>query len=488
MFYQLFSLLQLLGIIWFNMLLGTDVSVSTNIPSQMNPGDEIVAEITINKGSIVGFVKFQQDFPEGFLVSELDSKGGNFSFTENSLKIVWISFPSENEVKIKYKLSVLSNSKGVKTINGKLAYLDNNDKKVVTLSPISLNIETSGPAVSDEKTSTENNPVQTTSATNNVKNINSEKTIPSTNNDNRTNNESNGPIKCNREIINVNSTEVLVKFTVDNTAGLKGFAKLEDVIPMGFNVKLVQSKGSSFSFINQKVRILWLEMPTTPIFSCSYKIIKAEADANSIDLEGLFSYLNDGKGVSVQIMTPGIEFKENPNAAQEIAAAIPPKSESTQKLESQKKARELKENPTVAKDIAATIPPKSESKQKPETQNKTSEPIAAGSSNESSNYAKNSNSGSPSGIIYKVQVCALRNVSSADAVAKELQLNESLDLEMHNGWHKFTFGNFSTYALAKEKRNEKSNLSTNPFVTSYNNGNRITVQEGLMISNQTWLK
>ena len=87
MIYQLFSFLQLLGIIWFNMLSGTDISVSTNIPSQMNPGDEIIAEITINKGSVAGFVKFQQDFPEGFLVSEVDSKGGNFSFVENSLKI-----------------------------------------------------------------------------------------------------------------------------------------------------------------------------------------------------------------------------------------------------------------------------------------------------------------------------------------------------------------------------------------------------------------
>lgn len=111
----------------------------------MNPGDEIVAEITINKGTIAGFVKFQQDFPEGFLVSEVDSKGGNFSFVENSLKIVWISFPSENEVKIKYKLSVLSTANGAKTINGKISYLDNNDKKIFTLSPISLNIGISAP-------------------------------------------------------------------------------------------------------------------------------------------------------------------------------------------------------------------------------------------------------------------------------------------------------------------------------------------------------
>ncbi len=454
MIYQLFSFLQLLGIIWFNMLSGTDVSVSTNIPSQMNPGDEIVAEITINKGSIAGFVKFQQDFPEGFLVSEVDSKGGNFSFVENSLKIVWISFPSENEVKIKYKLSVLSTANGAKTINGKISYLDNNDKKIFTLSPISLNIGISAPAATEEKASTENNPVQKTDAANNDQNITTEKIIPPTNPATTTNNESSGPIKCSREIINVNSTEVLVKLTVDNAAGLKGFAKLEDVIPMGFNVKLVQSKGASFSFINQKIRILWLEMPNDPIFSCSYKIIKAESDANSIDLEGLFSYLNDGKGVSVQIMTPGVEFKDNPNAAQEIAAAVPPKSESKQKVES-------KNNKSVT---------------------------TASSSKTSSNTSQRSNNGSTSGVYYKVQVCALRNVASVEAVGKELQLSEGLDLEMQDGWHKFTFGNFPTYALAKEKRNEKSNLSTQPFVTSYNNGNRITVQEGLMISNQTWLK
>jgi hypothetical protein len=426
----------------------------------MNPGDEIIAEITINKGSVAGFVKFQQDFPEGFLVSEVDSKGGNFSFVENSLKIVWISFPSENDVKIKYKLSVLSTANGAKTINGKISYLDNNDKKIFTLSPISLNIGTSAPPATEQKVSTENNQVQKTDASNNDQNINTEKTIPSTNSA-TTINESSGPIKCSREIINVNSTEVLVKLTVDNAAGLKGFAKLEDVIPMGFNVKLVQSKGASFSFINQKVRILWLEMPNDPIFSCSYKIIKAEADANSIDLEGLFSYLNDGKGVSVQIMTPGVEFKENPNATQEIAAAVPAKNVGKTENQNTKKVAPAETTKSVTTSTTSKI---------------------------STSNSSGSSTGSSSGIYYKVQVCAVRKTATIEAVSKELQLSESLDLEMHDGWHKFTFGNFSTYATAKEKRNEKSNLSTQPFVTSYNNGSRITVQEGLMISNQAWLK
>jgi hypothetical protein len=457
MIYQLFSFLQLLGIIWFNMLTGNDISVNTNIPKQMNPGDEFVAEITINKGSIAGFVKFQQDFPDGFLVSEIDSKGGSFSFVENTLKIVWISFPSENEIKIKYKLSALSNAIGPKTINGKISYLDNNDKKVFSLNPVALTIGAIAEQTVEKSNQETTLPVQKTDAANSDLNLNTAKTNTATNPSSAA--ESSGPIKCKREIINVNSTEVLIKFSADNSAGLKGFAKLEDVIPMGFNVKLVQSKGASFSFINQKVRILWLEMPNDPIFSCSYKIIKAEADAQSIDLEGLFSYLNDGKGVSIQIMTPGVEFKENPNAAQEIAAAVPPKKETKTQTETQ-----------ISKKTATSS-----------TNSKNTTPNSV-QSNSTTNNA------SASGISYKVQVCAVRKPATVDVVGKELQLSESLDLEMHDGWHKFTFGNFPTYALAKEKRNEKSGLTTQPFVTSYNNGNRITVQEGLMISNQTWLK
>jgi len=60
---------------------------------------------------------------------------------------------------------------------------------------------------------------------------------------------------------------------------------------------------------------------------------------------------------------------------------------------------------------------------------------------------------------------------------------------MHDGWHKFTVGAFDVYGDARNHREDVKgeNKITGPFVTAYNTGNRITVQEALMISKQQWV-
>ena len=62
-------------------------------------------------------------------------------------------------------------------------------------------------------------------------------------------------------------------------------------------------------------------------------------------------------------------------------------------------------------------------------------------------------------------------------------------MEFHEGWKKYIVGKYGQYKEARDYRETiRSKGIENPFVTAYNSGKRITVQEALMVSNQQWVR
>ena len=95
------------------------------------------------------------------------------------------------------------------------------------------------------------------------------------------------------------------------------------------------------------------------------------------------------------------------------------------------------------------------------------------------------------GIVYKVQISAGHREVGRTYFSSRHRYNGAYDMERHQGWIKYVTGRFGSYAEARDQRVSFVNAAygfPGPFVTAYNNGARITVQEALLLSNQKWVQ
>lgn len=147
----------------------SQISITTNIPSNVSIGSNIDVDVKIEKGGIGNFAKYQMDVPEGYSVFSTENKGGNFTFDQQRAKIVWVSVPSEPEFTIKFKFLVNSSAPANGTITQKFFYLENNEKREFEATPIT--ISTGGGAVAASNTNNSGNnttnstPVETVKST-----------------------------------------------------------------------------------------------------------------------------------------------------------------------------------------------------------------------------------------------------------------------------------------------------------------------------------
>jgi hypothetical protein len=94
------------------------------------------------------------------------------------------------------------------------------------------------------------------------------------------------------------------------------------------------------------------------------------------------------------------------------------------------------------------------------------------------------------GIYYRIQISAAHKVVDAKYFEERHKFTGPFFVEHHQGWIKYTTGKFDVYRAARDQRDNLRNGQhkfPGPFVTAYNEYERITVQEALMISNQKWV-
>lgn len=453
-------LLNMVGVLSINLMLIEDVSLSVGVPSEVNAGAEFDVELTLQKGSIESFARFQQDLPNGLSAQVVDPASANFTFENQKIKIIWLRLPSEKELKVLYRLKVDERLKGQFDLKGVFSYIEDNQRKSVNVSSSSIVITPSSRIdpnlIVDIKEFQQMVPIQPPISLV-AKNVRCIRQVPST--------------------IGA-SNEYLVNILV-NKGSTEKFAKIEEEIPQGFKAEAVQTKDAIFTFKDQKVKFLWMNLPAEQRFVVSYKLIPTnKVDVKRLFLKGTFSFIVNEATQVIDITQKEVDLSNlDPKNLEGIIASVPaPTFSSSASIDGQPSSNSYTE---TGEDGGKAIEVKY---QKIEDKKKvTSKRVF-----DLKSYMLEPEKG----VYYRVQIAAGHKPVDIKNYFKKYKIPLEIRTEEHEGWYKYSVGSFPAYREARDYRVNlwKTSSIGDAFVAAYNNGRRITVQEALMITNQKWCK
>ena len=433
------------------------VTIKNNIPSNFIVGQEVAVEFRISKGIQTGFAKFQLELPDGISIIKKDEMNSIYSIQNGVAQWIWSEVPEDEELLIKLTLVASEVGIGIKTFNSNYSFIEKNEKKVFNMLPLEASIQ------------------------NNI--INNKVSVIK---DTLTKAEPNTSIDVVRLISdgpNANEKTITIKIKKGDT---KGFAKYSDEIDLNLNAKAIKTDGSSFSVSDGKIKFVWVDVPTKSELEVSYHIDLNNKNSNI--LKGEYSYLekNQSKKYIVKpdsLVIGKLKDEINLQAVQktEAAKSIVQENDSNQ-LTSKKIIEDSKSNLTVEK--TSTLVTEAPNLVKKEANEVKTIPAKAEIVKETPQIVN----ADPN---FVVQIGAFKNTKIvATVLIKKYRITDKIVDELHDGFSKFMVGNHNLYKEARKHRDiiKSKHGVKDAFIAAYNVGKRITVQEALMVSKQSWFK
>ena len=433
------------------------VTIKNNIPSNFIVGQEVAVEFRISKGIQTGFAKFQLELPDGISIIKKDEMNSIYSIQNGVAQWIWSEVPEDEELLIKLTLVASELGIGIKTFNSNYSFIEKNEKKVINMLPLEASIQ------------------------NNI--INNKVSVIK---DTLTKAEPNTSIDVVRLISdgpNANEKTITIKIKKGDT---KGFAKYSDETDLNLNAKAIKTDGSSFSVSDGKIKFVWVDVPTKSELEVSYHIDLNNKNSNI--LKGEYSYLekNQSKKYIVKpdsLVIGKLKDEINLQAVQktEAAKSIVQENDSNQ-LTSKKIIEDSKSNLTVEK--TSTLVTETPNLVKKEANEVKTIPAKAEIVKETPQIVN----ADPN---FVVQIGAFKNTKVvATVLIKKYRITDKIVDELHDGFSKFMVGNHNLYKEARKHRDiiKSKHGVKDAFIAAYNVGKRITVQEALMVSKQSWFK
>lgn len=436
-------LLVYMGVVLIlNSIFSDKVSLVLNSTDQVEAGTEIYVEITLSKSDFESFARFQQEIPAGLTPIPVNTANADFSFSDQKLKFIWLKLPADQEITISYKLQVDQRLKGRFNLDGKFSYIADNERKSVDVTPKTIVI-TPSPTIDPNLIVdiADFKPLATPSYA--IADVSQVKCIRQT------------PFKAQ------GSDEYIVNLLV-NKGTKEKFAKIQETVPAGFTAVSIENKDAIFTFKDQTVKLLWMNLPTEPYFVVSYKLVPTPENTEKPTLAGTFSFIENDNTLSIDILEKDVNLT---NRSEENLMAALSSIPSTTALTEPVRPYDHSGKVTIEIAEAALKLLRQDTKLtnmlEPET-----------------------------GVYYRVQIAAGHRPVNINRYFKKYNLDKEVRTELHEGWMKYSVGSFSVYKAARDYRVHIWNTTSidDAFVAAYNNGKRITVQEALMITNHDWVR
>lgn len=428
-----------------------DVHLQINAPALAEAGSTVEVDIELRKSGLTGFARFQQELPYGVTASPVYPTDMNFSFEDNTVKMIWLSLPQQEVINIRYRIHINERLKGNLLLNGTFSYIDNNQRRSADATGTHLAINQSSGI--DDRLVVD------------VSESNQRLLSPAPSAD------PTGEVMAFRQQPLADNDLGYVVNILVNKGDKNYFAKIEENIPEGFVAIEKDSKEGIFSFSDQKARIIWRNLPMEDNFIVSYRLIPQNEEGMTPEVTGEFSFMHNDITASRQIVEREEDLKEIDGAGlQRLIASVPTRAIS----------------PTVPS-AAATAVPADRPRRREVAQAITddpSRPVARPGVRITNPLL------SEPGIYYRVQLAAGRREIDPVRYFGRLKIENEVRSEIHEGWIKYSVGSFEDYRSARDYRVEIWNNTpvADAFVAAYNDGTRITVQEALIIANQRWYK
>jgi len=451
----------MVGVLFINFLLSEDVSLSIDTPTEVKAGSEFDVELTFQKGSIESFARFQQELPNGLSAQVVDPARADFSFENQKVKLIWLRLPSEKEFKVSYRVRVDERLKGQFDLKGLFSYIEDNQRKSANVSSTSIKITPSSRIdpnlIVDIQEFQQMIPVQPPISLI-AKNV-----------------------RCIRQVPTIvgSGDEIVVNILV-NKGSTEKFAKIEEDIPSGYTAEAIQTKDAIFTFKDQKVKFLWMNLPAEQRFVVSYKLTpKNKQDASKLSLKGTFSFIIKESTQVIEIVQRDADLLNlDPKNIEGIIASVPEPTFTSSGGTTEGQPESSSYTATGA-DGGKEIPVKYQ---------KITDKVRATSRKaiDLKPYLLEPEKG----IYFRVQIAAGHKPVDIKQYFRKYKISKEIRTEEHEGWYKYSVGSFSAYKEARDYRVDLWNSTTidDAFVAAYNNGKRITVQEALMITTQKWYR